>query len=187
MKLLLLLAQLAVMVSGTPVWSLGGDSSSREKRPLLAASHQRPRPGSYGTAGKAVLCTLAVQNACQMLSMRYSRMPGQPKYLSSTAVVVAEVVKMLASFGVLIAQYGVKSSFQLVWHGVFILWEDTLMVGVPSLLYLLQNNLLYVATTHLDAATCQVGYQLKLLTTALFTVTLLKVELLTAPALTPPP
>ena len=50
-------------------------------------------------------------------------------------------------------------------------WRDTMMVGVPAFLYLVQNNLLYVATTHLDAATCQVAYQLKLLTTAFFSVT----------------
>ena len=125
------------------------------------------------TIRRAVLCTLAVQNACQMLSMRYSRMPGQPKYLSSTAVVVAEVIKMVVSFGVLLYQYGPGAIGQ-IWRSVFVAWKDTALVMVPALLYLVQNNLLYVAASHLDAATCQVAYQLKLLTTAFFTVTLLK-------------
>lgn len=121
---------------------------------------------------RSVLCTLAVQNACQMLSMRYSRLPGQPRYLTSTAVVVAEVVKMTASFAVLLHQYG-PGAFGQVWRSVFVAWQDTLLVGVPALLYLVQNNLLYIAASNLDAATCQVAYQLKLLTTAFFSVTLL--------------
>jgi hypothetical protein len=103
---------------------------------------------------RSVLCTLAVQNACQMLSMRYSRLPGQPRYLTSTAVVVAEVVKMTASFAVLLHQYG-PGAFGQVWRSVFVAWQDTLLVGVPALLYLVQNNLLYIAASNLDAATCQ--------------------------------
>ena len=122
---------------------------------------------------QTVLCTLAVQNACQMLSMRYSRMPSQPKYLSSTAVVSAEVVKIVMSAAMLGAEQGLPA-LELIWHHVVVQWRDTLMVGIPALLYLIQNNLLYVAASHLDAATCQVAYQLKLLTTAFFTVTLLK-------------
>ena len=110
-----------------------------------------------GNIRRAVLCTLAVQNACQMLSMRYSRMPGQPKYLTSTAVVTAEATKIAAAFLIMLYQHRGRA-FAEVWQGVIVDWRDTMLVGVPAFLYLIQNNLLYVATTHLDAATCQVRH-----------------------------
>lgn len=54
---------------------------------------------------------------------------------------------------------------------------DTLKVAVPAIVYYIQNNLIYLAATHLDAATSQVTYQLKILTTALFSVFILKKKL----------
>jgi UDP-sugar transporter A1/2/3 len=50
---------------------------------------------------------------------------------------------------------------------------ELLKLGIPSILYCVQNNLLYYALSHLDAATFQVGYQVKILTTAVFSVTML--------------
>ena len=51
---------------------------------------------------------------------------------------------------------------------------DFLQLTVPAGLYTVQNNLAYFAMSHLDAATYQLLYQLKILTTALFSVALLK-------------
>ena len=68
---------------------LGTASAAKTTKPQLALSPQLIK--------RTVLCTLAVQNACQMLSMRYSRLPSQPAYLSSTAVVMAEAMKVEAA------------------------------------------------------------------------------------------
>lgn len=55
----------------------------------------------------------------------------------------------------------------------------TMKVAVPSLVYVIQNNLQYLAISNLDAATFQVTYQLKVLTTALFSVFMLNKKLST--------
>ena len=54
---------------------------------------------------------------------------------------------------------------------------ETLKLLIPSGLYTLQNNLLFIALSNLDAATYQVTYQLKILTTALFSVLMLSKKL----------
>jgi UDP-sugar transporter A1/2/3 len=50
---------------------------------------------------------------------------------------------------------------------------DTFKLVVPAALYTLQNNLVYVALANLEATTFQVGYQMKVITTAVLSVMML--------------
>lgn len=51
--------------------------------------------------------------------------------------------------------------------------RDCIQLSIPAILYVIQNNLQYTAASNLDVATFQVTYQMKILTTAAFSVALL--------------
>nr|XP_018262970.1 solute carrier family 35 (UDP-sugar transporter), member A1/2/3 [Kwoniella dejecticola CBS 10117]OBR85128.1 solute carrier family 35 (UDP-sugar transporter), member A1/2/3 [Kwoniella dejecticola CBS 10117] len=55
--------------------------------------------------------------------------------------------------------------------------SDCYKLSVPAILYVIQNNLQYVAASNLDVATFQVTYQMKILTTAFFSVLMLRKRL----------
>jgi UDP-sugar transporter A1/2/3 len=54
---------------------------------------------------------------------------------------------------------------------------DFFKMAIPAFLYAVQKNLLYLAISNLDAAVFQVAYQGKILTTALFSVIIMKKKL----------
>lgn len=115
---------------------------------------------------------LCAQNAGAVLLMRYTRsMSGENQYLTSTAVIVGECFKVIVS-SILAFVLG-NEDIRAVWENPV----ELAKTGVPAFLYLLQNNLQYVAVSNLHAATYQVTYQLKILSTALVSVILLKREL----------
>ena len=125
------------------------------------------------------LLTMVFQNTLLVLMMRYSRRPsadetGEPLkiYLTSTAVVMSETFKMaIALVGVWMQSRGGSHYVQTLHDEIY--HPDTIKLAVPGLLYMIQNNLLFIALSHLEAAVYQVTYQLKIITTAMFSVVLL--------------
>ncbi|XP_054667505.1 UDP-galactose translocator [Grus americana] len=139
-----------------------------------------PGPSAVSRRVKyASLGVLVVQNASLVLSIRYVRtLPGD-RFLPTTAVVAAEAMKGAACLFLLLLQHrgSVRQTAATLREAVVGQYGDTLRLAVPSLVYTLQNNLQYVAISNLPAATFQVTYQLKILTTALFSVLLLGTSL----------
>ncbi|KAG0366359.1 nucleotide-sugar transporter-domain-containing protein [Gamsiella multidivaricata] len=158
-------------------------SSEKHQGSLPTIHHQNGRGRHEGSTFMGVsmkhlsLVVLLLQNSTLVLMMRYSRVnvdPDLPMYLASTAVFFAEIIKLLACVAVL--AYKTKS----IPRTIYILRKDIveqpqeiLKMLVPSGLYALQNNLLYVALSNLEAATFQVTYQMKILSTAVFSVAML--------------
>ncbi|TKR87177.1 hypothetical protein L596_011623 [Steinernema carpocapsae] len=126
----------------------------------------------------ASLIILVLQNASYVLLLRYVRTRKQPLFLSTVAVFQTEVVKLITCLIIFtIEQRSITRSFRALYHHLIVNWLDTLKVGVPAFVYVVQNVLLYYAVSNLDAATYMVTYQLKILTTAIFTVTILRRKL----------
>jgi hypothetical protein len=105
----------------------------------------------------ASLILLTLQNAASLLLLRYVRTQPGPRFINSSAVFSSEVLKTIASVLLLIreegsARKGLRSIYEkLKYHP-----KDTIKTGIPALLYTLQNNLIFIAISNLDAATCQV-------------------------------
>ncbi|RDL39660.1 uncharacterized protein BP5553_04000 [Venustampulla echinocandica] len=140
-------------------------------------------PSVMGVPLKLVsLVTLTFQNSALILIMHYSRiMPstGGNRYYTSTAVFLNEVIKLAVSLS--IALYDISRTlppstpatvlFEQLYTSVFS--GDGWKLALPATLYTLQNSLQYVGVSNLDAVHFQILYQLKILTTAIFSVTML--------------
>ncbi|XP_053153360.1 UDP-galactose translocator isoform X2 [Hemicordylus capensis] len=125
------------------------------------------------------LAVLVVQNASLILSIRYVRtLPGD-RFFATSAVVMAEILKGVTCLLLIFMQKkgNLKQFASFLYDSIVVQYMDTLKLAVPSLIYTLQNNLQYVAISNLPAATFQVTYQLKILTTAVFSVLMLRKSL----------
>jgi solute carrier family 35 (UDP-sugar transporter), member A1/2/3 len=153
------------------------------------------------------LAMLVFQNTFLIIFMSMSRTSKDESsklYATSTAVVVMEVVKLVSCICVVYyeslmitlsptsacVKKGPDASlyqkfcpdslqlfFQTIHNEMVAKPAEFIKCSVPSLLYTIQNNLLYYALSHLDAATFQVGYQMKILTTAVFSYFMLNKRL----------
>jgi Nucleotide-sugar transporter len=153
--------------------------SSTAMDPAKRRAHKKAENAAAVLIKYAALFLLVAQMVGLVLLMRYSRTSqpkDQPLYLASTAVFVMEVMKLVICCAVIAFQSGGSLLGELNTHVINAPME-MLKLSVPSFLYTVQNNLLYLALTNLDGATYQVCYQLKILTTAVFSMVLLGVSM----------
>jgi len=154
---------------------------------MAMAFDDKPKPlGGPTIMGVSVkhvsLATLTFQNSILILLVHYSRImtpSGDHKYFTSTAILLTEVIKLAISLTAAI--YEVSRSlapstpatvlFEQLFNAVFS--GDSWKLAIPATFYTLQNTLHYVALGNLDPVHFQILYQVKILTTALFTVTML--------------
>jgi len=112
-----------------------------------------------------VLVALVAASVFTVLFMQYSQstlVDSPIRFRASTAVVCTEFCKMTIGF-IHVCLFGdLQQTTSQLWK-----------LSVPATMYLIQNNLLFVALRNLDSAVYQVIYQLKTLTTALFSVSML--------------
>jgi drug/metabolite transporter (DMT)-like permease len=117
------------------------------------------------------------------LLLHYSRvMPVRDghRYLPSSAVFLVELLKLaicltISLYEVLVAaprSTPATSLFSIL--GAAIFTGDSWQMAIPAFLYTLANSLQYIGITNLDAATFQVTYQLKIIVTAILSVSILK-------------
>jgi UDP-sugar transporter A1/2/3 len=123
----------------------------------------------------AALGVLVAQNTFLVVFMRISRSSGaREMYAASTAVLCMELIKFATCLCVIAWESkGVHGLLTSLNTEVINKPMELVKLGVPSGLYVIQNNLLYYALSHLDTPTYMIGYQLKILTTALFATVML--------------
>eukprot|EP00522_Entomoneis_paludosa_P002306 CAMPEP_0172470986 /NCGR_PEP_ID=MMETSP1065-20121228/67584_1 /TAXON_ID=265537 /ORGANISM="Amphiprora paludosa, Strain CCMP125" /LENGTH=427 /DNA_ID=CAMNT_0013229069 /DNA_START=69 /DNA_END=1352 /DNA_ORIENTATION=+ len=158
----------------------GGAESSPPSRALPdAAPSMSKAKAEAATASKAsvisslgltVLLICAVQNCAKNLIMR-SVMKDQPKFLTSAAVLGSECLKLTLSVGyiLLVQRKSLGSIVQYLKDDM----RNTLLLIVPASAYNFQTSMEYVALANLNAAMFSVLVQTKLLSTAIFSVSIL--------------
>lgn len=135
----------------------------------------------FGISMKWVsLVSLTVQTSAQVFIIKWARSSsaraasGGLEYLPTTIVLFTELVKLAVSFLLVVHQEGgIRPACSAVRRRLSGSPSETLKVCVPSLLYTVQNNLMFVSLARLSAAVQQVTYQLKIFTTALLSVIIL--------------
>lgn len=146
---------------------------------------------------KISLIFLIVQNSALAIFMRMSRMRRSHSnmyYITSTAVVLCEALKLMASMWLYwrlempetltdsegkTSKKSMNTLLKCVWWESKENWITALKIAIPSGLYTLQNNLQYVAMSNLPAEVYQVLIQSKIITTALVARVMLKKQLST--------
>ena len=132
--------------------------------------------GSSSVIGYVALGLLVAQNTTVVLLTKATKLPGQERYSSVAVVMLTELMKLIICC--IVVSFEGAGLYADLRDKVFSDRLKLLQLAVPSLLYTVQNNLLYVAIGNLTPAVFQVTYQLKLILSAGLTVVVFDRKLL---------
>ncbi|GMR62792.1 hypothetical protein PMAYCL1PPCAC_32987, partial [Pristionchus mayeri] len=105
---------------------------------------------------------------------RYSRARKvQEMFVPAVAVFYAEILKLLICLIIESKTVGFTKLTSSIRSHIIYQPLDTLKVCVPAIVYVVQNNLFYVSASHLEAGTFMIFSQLKIFTTAIFSIIML--------------
>jgi len=130
--------------------------------------------GGMTSTGLKVLALLAFQNAFKNMVMR-AAVKDKPHILYSAAVIGSEFTKFSLSVMYILLVDG--GSLRSIWNFLRADWWNMVLLFVPATVYNIQQTLEYIALANCDAAIFSVLVQTKLLTTAIFSVVLLRKHL----------
>ena len=125
----------------------------------------------------ACLALLVLQTSLLVLLLKWSSLHGKSQPNAAVLVVLCELVKVVAS--VVAQAWSTKQSVlgcAVAMASVAIAGsrrKQLLALVIPSAMYAVQNNLVYAAVNRLSPLVFQASNQLKILTTAVFSVLLL--------------
>mmetsp|Transcript_3610 Transcript_3610/g.5209 ORF Transcript_3610/g.5209 Transcript_3610/m.5209 type:complete len:353 (-) Transcript_3610:797-1855(-) len=118
---------------------------------------------------------MTAQNSTVVLVSRYTRAGVTPEdsYVINDLIMIQELGKLILASAL---EYNATNGHLVksMKENIFDRPKDFFRILIPSLLYLVQNSLLYVAISNLTAPMFQVTYQCKLLTTAVVSVIMLQ-------------
>ena len=118
---------------------------------------------------------MTAQNSSVVLVSRYTRagVANEDLYVINDLVMITEVGKLVLAAAL---EYNGTNGqlIRSIKENVFDRPLDFFRILIPSLLYLVQNSVLYIAISNLTAPMFQVTYQCKLLTTAIVSVIMLQ-------------
>ena len=105
------------------------------------------------------LVAFMLQNVFQTISVRYVRTRQMDMFFSTTAVCLAELIKFVAALFLILLQErcNIFAWFNQIKDNIIKQPLDCLKIAGLAFLFLIQNNLHYVAATNLEAVTFQVN------------------------------
>lgn len=160
------------------------EPNPEESEKLLQAPQSPPMEAKSATdaGGKNdqafrlfLLFMMTAQNTSVILVTRYTRVVSKNEdlYNINDIVMITEVGKLVLA-AALEHKYTNGHLLLSIRENIFEQPLDFFRILIPSLLYLLQNSVLYIAISNLTAPMFQVTYQCKLLTTAIVSVVMLQ-------------